>query len=672
MYLGFLFGENRIIVVEMAAAAPAPEDPLRPALKIVRCRMPSSPHGAGGVSNAQGVIEPPSRFDSGTKTRRPPRDTDYICPPSHILLTVKSKKERKLNDQGIPLSAKRQRRGDVPKLMANFFEIAFDEDGTPDDVDVEFFGVSHDGVTDYKAAKKYPDSAGRLTAAVQGAVTIFCDHRHLVDAHPGDVLEYVPVDSGLRWTDGHSQFAPCIVRKYDLDIGLSGISSPHLTKLQHVLDEINDYNFRSLKDPNEQVVSFRKRVVEATRDPNPNAVKETMQQITPILFKQSLITRDHVSFELFQFTRSLMLLMETNPDDLITEDSTQLTKRTTHLMSPLEEEPLPGSIDELVSKAIDRYVIRVFDQVFGKNITFVNVDAFYAPSLDKTSLISIMCYTIVYIVSEYVLRSNPEETVDVFQAVPEDFTPVKGINNYKILAMMMEYGLTVKEIDDVKDNARYANPVSIQFGVLKSTRTIVLTNKVPVLLDTILRDGFSAIPLKSDATKNSSHVKYILSAVNSFSGLDRSENILHFYIPRSQYDNMFSLRLLFVLPGLFFKDYIRTGKKTRTIETSGFFSFTVKGANFDLSTPNSKVYDEEHKALVRKARRMIDEHTKTNGAAPTISIGTSGYFIDTTHEPRFQPKMSTSKRCFATLLEKGIGAHKNQIRVYLNPALRAL
>ena len=652
----------------MAAAAPAPEDPLRPALKIVRCRMPSSPHGAGGVSNAQGVIEPPSRFDSGTKTRRPPRDTDYICPPSHILLTVKSKKERKLNDQGIPLSAKRQRRGDVPKLMANFFEIAFDEDGTPDDVDVEFFGVSHDGVTDYKAAKKYPDSAGRLTAAVQGAVTIFCDHRHLVNAHPGDILEYVPVDSRLRWTDGHSQFAPCVVRKFDLETGLSGISSPHMTELKDVLDQINRYNSESYYGKKGQATLFADKIAQAAKKGS-DAVETAMKQITPVLFKQSLITRGDVSFYLFLFAHALILLMEMNPVDFSTEDREHFDKRFKTLMTPLGE-PSPGTIDALVHNAIEKYVIRIFDRVFGENVTFVNVDAFYAVSPGNTSLISIMCYTIVSVVSEYVLRRNPDNKIDVFQAVSDDFPPVKSGKKSSILAMMMEYGLTLKEIDDVKDNVRYTNPVSVQFGVLKSTRTIDLNNKVPVLLDTILRDEFSAIPLKSDAVKGTSHVRYIVSAVNAFTGLNTSENNVHAYLPYKQYDNMFALKNVHVLPGLFFKGYV--DKEPPTIQTSGSFFLNATGADFDLSNPEYEVYDEHHEGLVLKARRIIDEHTRKHGVAPNISIGTSGYFVDTTHASGLQPKMSTSKRCFATLLEKGIGAHKNQIRVYLNPALRAL
>lgn len=99
--------------------------------------------------------------------------------------------------------------------MANFHELVAATGLDEDRYEIEFFGVPQDGITDYRAARKFPDSAGRIACAVQGTVTLFVDARYLEDAHPGDILEYVLQDSRLRWSDGHSKFAPCIVRKYD-------------------------------------------------------------------------------------------------------------------------------------------------------------------------------------------------------------------------------------------------------------------------------------------------------------------------------------------------------------------------------------------------------------------------------------------------------------------------
>ena len=88
------------------------------------------------------------------------------------------------------------------------------------------------------------------------------------------------------------------------------------------------------------------------------------------------------------------------------------------------------------------------------------------------------------------------------------------------------------------------------------------------------------------------------------------------------------------------------------------------------------VLSAEHEAAVLSARTAIKEYEAHTGNPVVIKhIPTKGFFIadDFGEESAFSLREGSNRsRCFATLIEKGIGAYKNEIRVYLNPALRAL
>ena len=620
----------------MAAAPAPPEEPvLRNPQPIVRFPMPSSPHGPSGVSNAQGVVGPPSRFDiSGT--RRPPRETDYICPPSHILLTVKPKSGRKLNNEGIPLSAKRQRRGDVPKLMANFFEIAY-KDAALEDVDVDFFGVSHEGVTDFKAAKKYPDSAGRVTAAVQGAVTIFCDHRYLGNAHPGDVLEYVPIDSGLRWTDGHSQFAPCIVQKYTPKSDTSLPKEQPEGGLKVALDAINAYNTVAFGDATEDIGKVRGDVFRLVSDnADSEAILEAVKKLGPAHFSLSLTTRKAVRDELTLFAKKIYGVM-------------------------IGEAP-----EESLGRAITDYVDVVFDRVFGKETMFVNSAALAnGPTSQKSSLITAMYHTVIYAVAVHFLQETGDKKIDFFSRVNERFAPISPMAEPVTIQMLEQYGVARESIEAFKDKIGTFSPVRV------SALFSAGSDKMPIIFAEYLttklveeNDDLTAFKgVKDDLAKT----KRIQDVVKAFSGPnDGTSTLLRAFIPNRSFSNIFVLRLAAILPLIYLKDI----KKN-----PGINIYTATGAKFDLQNPDYEVRDKTHEDLVLAARRAIESHTQKYGKAPVISIGTSGYFIDDTNtywSNALSVSSSDKKRCFATLIEKGIGAYKNEIRVYLNPALRAL
>ena len=630
----------------MAAAPAPPEEPvLRNPQPIVRFPMPSSPHGPSGVSNAQGVVGPPSRFDIAG-TRRPPRETDYICPPSHILLTVKPKSGRKLNNEGIPLSAKRQRRGDVPKLMANFFEIAY-KDAALEDVDVDFFGVSHEGVTDFKAAKKYPDSAGRVTAAVQGAVTIFCDHRYLGNAHPGDVLEYVPVDSGLRWTDGHSQFAPCIVQKY------TPKSDSYLPKetpeegLNDALVAINDYNKDAYGDKTKDLGKLREEVSKLLTDKkSAEDILEKFKELRAEHFLSTLTTLEAVGQELYTFADALYSVMNE-------ETTADYTKPRL----------------ELGDDVIAEYVFLVFHHVFGKDTMFVNSTALVnSPTSQRSSLITAMYHTVIYAFADYFLQNvEGDKKIDFFSPVNEKFDPISPRAEPVTVRMLEEYGVDPKSIQALKGKIATFSPAQVSALVQGSGDA----SKMPIIFADYLKEKLAKQKDTLDEFKavkgDEERIKLIQNIVEAFSGTDNGTNpLLRAFIPNRSFNNSFTLRLTAILPLI----YLRNDNGS-----VGISPYKATGAKFDLQNPEYEVRDKTHEDLVLAARRAIESHTQKYGKAPVISIGTSGYFIDDTNT-YFSNALSVSSsdknRCFATLIEKGIGAYKNEIRVYLNPALRAL
>lgn len=613
---------------------------------IVRFPMPSSPHGPSGVSNAQGVMGPPSRFDTHG-TRRPPRETDYICPPSHILLTVKPKSERKLNDQGIPLSAKRQRRGDVPRLMANFFEIAFKE--SDNDCDIEFFGVSHEGVTDYKAAKKYPDSAGRVTAAVQGAVTIFCDHRHLTTAEPGDVLEYIPVDSGLRWTDGHSQFAPCIVQKYSGPKRGVTSSSDVTQELKNVLLKINEKNRLFFSNESDEFV--RTKLTKMFEEESPenisqyilggNFAKDLLKEISALYEpgNGTFVTREAIVNELTVFAILVIGSFLETPDSNFKEFEKEVQKV---LKETVQE-------DEKMRKAVEIYVDAVLNDAFGKDAQVLRVASLTSEKEgDSRSLIYIMCLSVVEGLRYFALGKNSTDTPSL-KTISFGKRPTPSKMTKELKKLLKVSGVSKDQVEALSDSIKTFDNEEVMNTVFKEYDE----NSGPYLYNPEVFIDALGEP-ESDIIED-----------------HRFQPMVYNYLmstPSSVYDRLFSIRMTFGLPVLAAAELTKSTKISLRSYVPFGSDFTIP----DLTSPTYPVYDPEHEALVLKARMLIDEHTKIHGEPPTISYGTSGHFVDEKPSQNRNPIGTTRNRCFATLIEKGIGAYKNEIRVYLNPALRAL
>ena len=628
-----------------AAAAPAPSG-------IVRCPMPSSPHGPSGVSNAQGVIRPPPRNERGIV--KPPRETDWICPPGHILLSVKDKTDRPLNDQGIPLSAKRQRRGDVPNLMANFFELSFtDVDRTKLDYNLQFFGVSHEGVTDFKAAKRYPDSAGRITAAVQGAVTIFCDHRHLVHAEPGDVLEYVPCDSGLRWTDGHSQFAPCIVQKYEGSARGEGGLEPG----QDIFgEEEGGYGFgdESVFEPEKAKTPASVSLAELKKKLNEvNAAaksKGAMATMRTQLFE--MVQDDTSTVKEFQ---KLLDAIVFNPNECVDVDILidELSKFACGLHKHFSTKPKDFTTDS-VRESVSKYVKWVLNTTYNFDVTIVRTGEiwWFPKTSSQNSILNAMYFTILHDISKTYWNGDKFD-----ENIEGDFYRVEKRKNKRLESSSTENAVF-----------EYLKKAVDRESIAELEKYVRVFNNASVRDQWLFNDANPKVPLlgRFDSIlavhRNPAVNRLILSVVD---GLACKEEDIptdagkHFkaLVSSRDFRHVFNARcseLILMEPDM------------------GTSPSQVTGYNFS-DIHKTPVLSRDHEAAVLSARATIKAYTARTGKSPVIRhIPTKGFFV---HE---HPSSSVSSihgsdksRCFATLIEKGIGAYKNEIRVYLNPALRA-
>lgn len=192
--------------------------------RIIFEPTPASPIGQASPITVQMRTGPPRRsvlHGRGFKAT-PPMPEDYLIPAMHMVFACEEKdKPRLMTTSGVPHSVEFGGEPEVLNGFANFFNRHAGADSTqPDrmaelpDYDIWFVGVAFGGLQDYKLAMEYPESKGIFPVQIAGACDIFCDTRHLHDAQPGDILEWKPQDSHLRWSDHTPKFAPPILVKH--------------------------------------------------------------------------------------------------------------------------------------------------------------------------------------------------------------------------------------------------------------------------------------------------------------------------------------------------------------------------------------------------------------------------------------------------------------------------
>ena len=167
--------------------------------RIIR-PLPSSPKPRQSLGVHQVRVYPPPRTftkpGGGTITKQPTVD-DWRIPENTMVFRVVRRHASKLNYTGAPESAKRRRTAVVEDVFANWSGRAFGYETLPkkpapgataavidewkdrveavkrqDDYDIEFAGVSYEGVTDPVAAARVPDIKGRFTVSVNGIVSL--------------------------------------------------------------------------------------------------------------------------------------------------------------------------------------------------------------------------------------------------------------------------------------------------------------------------------------------------------------------------------------------------------------------------------------------------------------------------------------------------------------------
>jgi len=168
--------------------------------KIIK-PFPTSPKPRASLGAHQVRVYPPPRRQGDVLVK--PMIDDWRIPENTMVFRVVKRFPTKLNYKGAPETGKRRRTAVVEDVFANWYNRALYHAPEPrpvrdidpqngvaadmvaadlaaiargrrsDDYDIEFAGVSYEGVTDPVAASRVPDIKGRFTVSVNGIVSLF-------------------------------------------------------------------------------------------------------------------------------------------------------------------------------------------------------------------------------------------------------------------------------------------------------------------------------------------------------------------------------------------------------------------------------------------------------------------------------------------------------------------
>jgi len=142
------------------------------------------------------------------------RDSDYFVPPFCPVFVRSEVKASPFSKQYA--TKKNLREGIVHNAVCNFYNgrdefVGRDVKGAVSEPGLRFIGVSYDGIADMKGAKQHPDSIGRFSVIVSGAVTIAVNPIFMEYANIGDTLHWFHGNNGLSYPTYQNDFSPVAI-----------------------------------------------------------------------------------------------------------------------------------------------------------------------------------------------------------------------------------------------------------------------------------------------------------------------------------------------------------------------------------------------------------------------------------------------------------------------------
>jgi len=180
-----------------AVAAPAAPVSLKLGTAIVDPPAPQNP------VHIQARINPRKDFNL---QRQDVRDSDYFVPP-FCPVFVKSGASTSPYAK-THATKKNMREGLVHDAVCNFYDNKNAAAKRFNGVSLRFVGVSYDGIADMKGAERHPDSIGRFSVIVSGAVTIAVNPDDMKTASIGDKLFWEDVCNGFHYPTYPDDFSP--------------------------------------------------------------------------------------------------------------------------------------------------------------------------------------------------------------------------------------------------------------------------------------------------------------------------------------------------------------------------------------------------------------------------------------------------------------------------------
>jgi len=170
---------------------------------------------ASRLSRANVIADPPAPQNPVyTQVRIRPesfardvKDSDYFVPPfCPVFISGRASTSPYAKHYA---TKKSMREGIVPDAVCNFYDKNYEYRFRHGDI--RFLGVSHDGIADMKGAKQHPDSTGRFSVIVSGAVTMAVNPNDLMNPKIGDGLHWYAVDNGFNYSTYTEDFSPAVI-----------------------------------------------------------------------------------------------------------------------------------------------------------------------------------------------------------------------------------------------------------------------------------------------------------------------------------------------------------------------------------------------------------------------------------------------------------------------------
>lgn len=187
-------------------------------------KFPTSSKVRVQTGTVPGLCDPPERVreQNGTVHRDAPIDLDYCVPPSHLVFTFSTDRDKLHIGNGS--TSKKAKQSAVPRVFGNWYNRAYNtllDERTPANnsrgwMRARVLGVSWEGARNAKDVKRNPSAYGQIPLTTHGMVDVYTNTYLLdkMDIQWGEQLMWHPIPCGIWWETFGPTFETCLIGPY--------------------------------------------------------------------------------------------------------------------------------------------------------------------------------------------------------------------------------------------------------------------------------------------------------------------------------------------------------------------------------------------------------------------------------------------------------------------------